>query len=418
MIGAILLLILAFSLGLTLKGGRKPFLLSMIARTAISVANVILDGRMIGADADAQSFFSEAVYRSADINSLSWNIYEVLNGTHGFINVHALVQALLGGPDFFLAHSFSLLGAAAGLWILIKSWLLLYPQGKKYLTWVIMLYTLYPSILTFQSYILREVWQNLCILGLGYLGLEIRVKGWKWWRVLGLVIFCLVGSLLHNAMPLVMPILLFFSIMLSSKVNITNWFSSPARYIQALTIITILSFLIYPLISASPLFKLATQEKLIQATDNYSRSGLMGARSEYGKLFFANKPWTIVPTFLAYELMPIPGSIRNGADLITFVQNLFRVWLIWNYFRYRKYLDSNTRNSISILMLMWLTVDVVYATGTINWGTAVRHHTKSFALLILSGLVSRAKFKEYRFIRIATKGIVTKVIKQETGQLI
>ncbi|MFM6052017.1 MAG: hypothetical protein ACKPA7_10320, partial [Sphaerospermopsis kisseleviana] len=153
---------------------------------------------MIGADADAQDFFSEAVYLSDNIQYLNWDLDVLFNGTEGFINVHALVQ-FVGGPDFFLSHAFSLLGAACGLWLLTQSWLLLFPQGKKYLGWVILLYTLYPSILTIQSYILREVWQNVCILGLGWLALKIKAKGWSGGRILGLVTLTIAGSLLHNA---------------------------------------------------------------------------------------------------------------------------------------------------------------------------------------------------------------------------
>ncbi|MFM6139635.1 MAG: hypothetical protein ACKPCP_36780 [Sphaerospermopsis kisseleviana] len=57
-----------------------------------------------------------------------------------------------------------------------------------------------------------------------------------------------------------------------------------------------------------------------------------------------------------------------------------------------------------MLLLMWLVIDLVYATGTINWGTAARHHTKSLALLLLSGLVVWARFPEsHTFVNTRTK---------------
>ncbi|MFM6151944.1 MAG: hypothetical protein ACKPE3_02935, partial [Sphaerospermopsis kisseleviana] len=156
--------------------------------------------------------------------------------------------------------------------------------------------------------------------------------------------------------------------------------------------------------SQSPHFKAFTEGELIENTDQYSQGGLKDARAEYGKLFFANQPWTIIPTFLAYELMPLPFQIKTPSDLVGFIQNLFRVWLLWVYWRRRQYLDKNTLQSVNMLLLMWLVIDLVYATGTINWGTAARHHTKSLALLLLSGLVVWARFPEsHTFVNTRTK---------------
>ena len=401
MFGAFILLLIAFSMALAMpKQARKPFLLSMTARLAISVANVVSGGNMIGADADAGKFFSDSVYFSANIESIDWNLLSLVNGTTLFINVHALVQFLLGGPDFLLAHAFSLLGAAIGLWLLKQTWLLIFPQDKKYLKWLILLYTFYPSVLMYQSYILREVWQNICILGLGWLALKIKAEGWSLMRSLALAIFLLFGSLLHAAMPLVMVI---FIIFFASSIRLNKFLSSPSRLLQGIVLlsglIVILFNLFLPVVTQSTFFDSLSEGGLLERTEQYGKGGLLDARAEYGNLFFANQPLTIVPTFLAYQLMPLPPQMRTPADVIAFIQNLFRVWLIWVYWRYRNRVDQNTRNSLSVLFLMWLVVDVIYATGTINWGTASRHHIKSFALLLVSGLGVWSRFKENLTIR-------------------
>jgi hypothetical protein len=390
MFGAFILLLVAFSIALALpKQSQKPFLLSMTARLAISLANVVSGGNIIGADADANTFFLEAVYFSTNTGLLDWNLSSLLNGTTLFINVHALVQFLLGGPNFLLAHTFSLLGSAIGLWLLTQTWLLVFPQDKKYLKWLILLYTFYPSVLTYQSYILRETWQNVCILGLGYVVLKTKAEGWSLVSGLALVTFLVFGSLLHTAMPLVMAILC---------IIVFYRFSSQSRLSERIFLlpflIIILWVLLSPLVRQSVFFGSLSEGRLLERTEQYGEGGLQNARAEYGNLFFANKPLTIVPTFLAYQLMPLPLQIRTPADVIAFIQNLFRVWLIWVYWRYRNRVDQNTRDSLSILFLMWLVVDVTYATGTINWGTASRHHIKSFALLLISGLGVWSRFKE------------------------
>ena len=386
MFGAFVLIWLAFAIGNTLpKTVRASFRWAMLARLCISVANVALEGQMIGADADAQGFFNGAVKRSSNLESLSWNLVELFNGTNGFINVHALLQGLFGGPDFFLSHAFSLLGAAGCLVVLAKTWLLLFPQNTQGLTRLLLIYSFTPSVLTNQSYILREVWQSLCILGLAWLGVAIQVRGWSFGRVIGLLLFTLVGCFLHNAMPVAIPTLLILSVMLANKVSPTNLLRSPAKIFKATLMVFIFITITFPLLSQSSLFNLE-KASLFEQAEVYSTTGLQDARAEYGNLFQASQPWTIVPTFLAYQLMPIPGQIANIADVILFAENFLRLALLWLYWQKRKSLSSSQRNNCDGLLLMWFIMELIWSIGTINWGTAARHHIAAYGLLLICGL--------------------------------
>lgn len=378
---------LAFAIGNTLpKTVRASFRWAMLARLSVSVANVALEGQMIGADADAQGFFNRAVERSSNLESLSWDILELFDGSNGFINVHALLQGLLGGPDFFLSHAFSLLGAAGCLVVLAKTWLLLFPQNNQGLARLLLIYSFTPSVLTNQSYILREVWQSLCINGLAWLGVAIQVRGWSFGRVIGLLLFTLVGCFLHNAMPVAIPTLLILSLMLANKVSTTNLLRSPANIFKTTLLVIIFIAITFPLLSQSALFTSWQKGSLLEQAEVYSINGLQSARAEYGNLFQASQPWTIVPTFLAYQLMPIPGQIANIADVILFAENFLRLALLWLYWQKRKSLSSSQRNNCDVLLLMWFIMELIWSTGTINWGTAARHHIAAYGLLLICGL--------------------------------
>lgn len=387
MFGAFVLILLAFAIGNTLpKTVRASFRWAMLARLSVSVANVALEGQMIGANEDANAFFGKAVERSSNLESLSWNLVELFNGSNGFINVHALLQGLFGGPDFFLSHAFSLLGAAGCLVVLAKTWLLLFPQNTQGLTRLLLIYSFTPSVLTNQSYILREVWQSLCILGLAWLGVAIQVRGWSFGRVIGLLLFTLVGCFLHNVMPVAIPALLILSMMLANKVSATNWLRSPANIFKTTLLVIIFIAITFPLLSQSALFTSLQEGLLVAQAEVYSLKGLQNARAEYGNLFQASQPWTIVPTFLAYQLMPLPDKISTIADIILFAENFLRVALLWLYWQKRKGLSSSQRNNCDMLLLMWFIMELIWSTGTINWGTAARHHIPTYGLLLICGL--------------------------------
>ncbi len=390
MFGSLFILLLIVLMPFTLpRASRIAFLGVMIIRLLVSLANVWLDGRMIGADADANKFFEDAVSRSADLQSLDWSIDLVFGGTHAFVNVHAILQGVLGGPDFFLSHTFSLLGSAACLWVIVKIWYLLSPAKKrKGIFTLLVIYSLIPSVLTNQSYILREVWQSLCPLALLWLGLSIRIKGWSLPRVLGLLVFSLIGSFLHRALPVVMPLLLVMSIMIANGVSLENIARKPAKL--GLLIVSILAVLaiVSPILALSSDYNGSGDESLAQNADTYTARAGQDARAEYGKIFKVSNPLSIVPCFLAYQLMPIPGKISTFPDVILFAENVLRLFLIYTYWRRRSDLSQFQRSICDVALAMWFVQEFVWSIGTINWGTAARHHVPGVAFLLICGLLA------------------------------
>jgi hypothetical protein len=389
MFGSLFILLLVFLIPFTLpRASRSAFFLVMVVRLLVSLANVWLDGQMIGADADANKFFEDAVSRSSDLQSLDWSIDLLFGGTHAFVNVHAILQGVLSGPDFFLSHTFSLLGSAACLWMIVKIWYLLSQAKKrKGIFTLLVMYSIIPSVLTNQSYILREVWQSLCPLALLWLGLSIRMKGWSSPRVLGLLVFSLVGSFLHRALPLVMPLLLVMSIMIANGISLENIARKPTKLVllivSSLAVLTMVS----PILALSSDYSGLGDGSLAQNADTYTANAGQDARAEYGKIFTTSNPLSIVPCFLAYELMPIPGKISTIPDAVLFFENILRLFLIYTYWRRRSDLTQFQRSICDITLAMWFVQEFVWSIGTINWGTAARHHVPGVAFLLICGLL-------------------------------
>lgn len=400
MIGAvsgIIIIIIAFALGNALpRFARNAFRVAMLARLSVSVLNVMQGGQMIGADADANGFYETAIERSWNIENLTWDLGTFFNGAHGFLNVHALIQWALGGPSFLLAHAFSLLGAALCLILISKIWLLLVPTEYKRLPYIFLIYSLLPSVLTFQSYVLREVWQSLCVLGIAWLSLHIQRYGYSVTRIIGILIFTLVACFLHNAMIIIIILILLAGLLIQAKISVTRWFMRPARLLKFGFILVLFLLILGPLIIESGHFQALIEGRLVESAESFSETAIMDARAEYGKLFYSERPWTLLSAFAAYQIMPLPWRFGGIPDLVLFVENMFRVLLLLSYLCYRKKLTQFHKDNMDVLVLMWFLMELVWSVGTINWGTASRHHVPAVALLLIVGLASRYLVKPER----------------------
>jgi hypothetical protein len=83
-----------------------------------------------------------------------------------------------------------------------------------------------------------------------------------------------------------------------------------------------------------------------------------------------------------YFFYPMPYHIQNFYDFTYCVENIFRIGLLGfivnNFFYLRK------KNSILIIILLiYIILEMMWAIGTANWGSAARHHVVSYGLLVI-----------------------------------
>jgi hypothetical protein len=136
--------------------------------------------------------------------------------------------------------------------------------------------------------------------------------------------------------------------------------------------------------------------QLAQRAESYAAGGLQGARAEYGKQFYSERPWTVLSTFMVYQIMPLPWQFGSIADVVLFAENMFRVLLLLSYLLYRKKLTQLQKDNMDALVLMWFLIELIWSFGTVNWGTAARHHVPAVGLLLIVGLGSRYLVKSER----------------------
>ncbi|MDB9494343.1 hypothetical protein PN441_04555 [Spirulina major CS-329] len=400
MIGLLILIVFVIVFSAKLPHSlRFTFYLTMLLRLGLVLVNVLLDGKLPGSHADAITFFNDAVENSNDISKLDWSFSYLFTGSQFIVNIHAIIQwALkLGDSDFLLSHTFSLLGSAVCLFLISKIWLLIFPTKLKKLRFLLVIYTITPSVITNQSYILREVWQSLCILGVAYLGLSIRKKGYSLSKLALVLLLLLFGAMLHSTMIIMMIVSVILSIYLgSTRVDRKSFdFTGGVPRITKRLLITIvfvfcIAIALTPVLSFSPRIQQLQTGEIFREANIYAARGLQGARAEYGAFFQITNPLTILPTFLSYQLMPTPNRVTHVFDIVISIENYFRLFLVIIYISNRSKLSYFNRTNGDIFLMMWFMIELIWSIGTLNWGTAARHHVPAYGLLLLNGFMALA----------------------------
>lgn len=89
-----------------------------------------------------------------------------------------------------------------------------------------------------------------------------------------------------------------------------------------------------------------------------------------------------------YLFQPMPWHISTSADLGLFLENILRAWLLWKVILSLHQLSPKQRVPVLIVFLCYLAIETLWAIGTINWGTAARHHVPSLGLLVLAAFAA------------------------------
>jgi hypothetical protein len=114
------------------------------------------------------------------------------------------------------------------------------------------------------------------------------------------------------------------------------------------------------------------------------------ARTNYPAPMVFNSDWDLIfdlPLIMAqYLFEPMPWRIGGYADIYLFIENVGRLALIISALRHTA-LNRRFRADLVALMGCYFACEAVWAIGTVNWGTASRHHLPMLGCLLVIGLV-------------------------------
>ena len=261
---------------------------------------------------------------------------------------------------------------------------------------IVFLYILLPSAILNTGVPLREsyllLFTNLTIFSLLKVYLH---KDARYWLLMPLCIFIL--SIFHPAyLPFGMMalILVVFSYALRGKriVNQRNIFIFVPFFLVSL-------FFIY-----DTFYNLFSEYSY-----NLDYGGISGAVSAYREGSVLTAPnaraqyqssveeidgmlglITFLPVSLfQYLFEPMPWKISSPVDFVLLIENVIRGILI--FFALKALFSKSTpmRRVLFILIILYFIMELVWALGTTNWGTASRHHVPIVGVLLIIGIAFR-----------------------------
>lgn len=340
-----------------------------------------------GGDADALRFhtYASEISRIGNINLL--NVGSVF-----FDNFLALFYYIFQ-PSMFFASQIVLFAFTLSTLTVIKICNYLNLDVRQ-IRIIILLFTLLPSTIFFTSVPLREPFQILFFLNACYFSLKLKQEKQKL-DMFKILINLLALGILHNGLLAFTPffsLIIYAWVFMKPEINIKNIASIMFALIVALAIIQFLSL---GIVSSDATDALLSGESAEYAS-TYRTSNL-DARAAYGVELDVTSLGGIIRTvpliFFFYMFSPLPWQVGNVMDVVGLIESGIRIILLFYAFMNIRLSVGLNKSIVRFLLIMYLFMQFMWSLGTLNWGTAMRHHIVAFPLLVIVGIQGYNKIK-------------------------
>ena len=364
----------------------------LLFRFALVIYNIEID-TLPGADADAVRFHEDAI---------KYNLYlDVKDWVEGFKWEYDV--GLIYGP--FLGYLYNFFGTESeyisGLlscfvWFLsalvFRKIMLKIKYEKKNINLAILIYTfLIPTSIIYTSIALREVYMllffNLFALSIVNIYYEGYIKKiFSNTTILLFTPFLLIILHAANLYFFVMFIALMIIYYCINKINI----SKKTLFGLLISILFCLNYyydygeIIFDTIKT---YQLGHFNMFPDRAAYYTSYEIKNV--EYGPITLFIHTFK---NFFYYSVEPTIYRIGNSKDALLFCENFVRLILFYLIIK-KSLLKFNNKILFIIFLTMALLMEAVYAQGTVNWGTASRHHVPIMGIFILLTFFPLRKFK-------------------------
>ncbi|WP_337827626.1 hypothetical protein [Pseudonocardia sp. TMWB2A] len=315
-------------------------------------------------DAQGMYYMMRDAVRSGRPIEYSYGVDFHVNSTAKFLD--------FVGDDIFWACFLPAFYWLAGAIFFLKSLELLKPSTRDRMA-IVLLYALLPGCFYFTSIPLRESMQlmgvNIAVWGAMQVVVRSNPLGW-----LFLLAGSVVAALLHGVLAIVGLALVVGTFTLVPMIR-NQKLTGPRQFLVLVMVIILMPFAF----SGLKLVGYNVEDGALDAAAQYQAGGLSEeARSNYKQTDAAGgvvANTVLVPvSLIQYLVEPMPWRIGTASDLYLFMENMLRLLClfigvrIWQKSKGREcYLQGG-------LVIIYLFHETIWALGTVNWGTAMRHH--------------------------------------------
>ena len=339
-------------------------------------------GPSFGAGPDAAGFHIWAVAYASGISS-----------DFQFSNIYIYALGIIYSwlvPSLLLGSALSCAAWLASAVVLVQMMKMM-KFAKEQQFMAMLLFALLPSSVVISSVTLREAYQLLAVNLVVYAALKIYLTRSRVHWVLLLTGVALMGAL-HGALFVAGYAIAVITLSFSCINR-----GDPYSLVKSGLILFVLFLLAYAgwglFIETVFNVKLGLGEALQARQDSWqqsvrtSYSTVIKIRSDADLLLF-------VPVALfQYLFQPFPWRVSTALDWALMFENSLRFFLLYKVAVALYFLPIQEKTRVAFVFAAYLVIETIWAVGTINWGTAVRHHIPAFGLLLLASFACPRKFK-------------------------
>ncbi len=244
---------------------------------------------------------------------------------------------------------------------------------------------LLPSSVIFTSVTLREPWQALFFLLTVYWAIRLRKrKGILIFLFMLMSAFCM--ALLHVGLMCYAVYLILFVIywgIFDRKKG-----ASRAWYVRFLFAGLLITGVI--MLAQKMGWYMTVGQGLEGITTFRQHAATIQGRTTYGIVLDASSVLGLVKTipivFVYYMFAPFLWQVENVLDVCASLESRLRFVLLFFAVSSWRRSSGEVRSYYGFLLIIVLGMELMWALGTINWGTAVRHHVPGYSVLVLLGV--------------------------------
>ena len=131
--------------------------------------------------------------------------------------------------------------------------------------------------------------------------------------------------------------------------------------------------------------------ELLEATARFRElSQMTMTRATYGVALDLSSPFTTIYTssklYVHYLFAPFPWQVKNALDAYAAMESILRMILICFSVKHWRKAYGVKRRLLGLLLVLFFSMTFMWAMGTTNYGTAIRHHMLSWWILVVAGL--------------------------------
>jgi len=329
---------------------------------------------------DASTFHWNGFHLAASPEPEWFNNTE--NGAFNYFHSLGFLYRAFGASLFF-GEELSVLAFVLSCVVLVK--LADHLDLRRFRVGIVLLFGLLPSNVIFGSVTLREPWQALFFL----LSVYCAIRLWKRPGILNvsfLLMSTLCMSMLHHGLARYAVYLVIISIywgIFSRKKN-NRWVRHLRFLIAGMLIVCVIIItqkIGWFMSIEKGMEKAATMRQTLLVYENVGTvySFMLDTSSVYAHVT------TIPMVFAQYMFAPFPWQVGNVNEICVLFESILRFLLLFCAISLWWRSSGEVRSCYSFLLLAVLGMEFVWALGTVNWGTAIRHHIPGYGVIVLLG---------------------------------